>query len=225
MNFNYNAPAPRTIRSFVHRARRLPDKKQANYERLLEKYQFVVAEDGFNPALPFQRPGKMVLEIGFGHAEILLEEARICPRHIFIGIEVYQPSLARVLHQIQHLKLENLRVIRGDAAALLPRFASGCIEQLRILFPDPWPKKRHWKRRLLQEPFLRECARVVSTDGILHLATDWNDYAEHIDSLLADNSDWTQLAELPKRPETHYELRAKRLGHQVREWALRREAR
>ena len=222
MNPGETAPQ-RSIRSFVHRARSLSLAKQANYEQLLKECQLVVAEKGFDPARGFRNPSPTTLEIGFGHAEVLMEEAQSCPQRNFIGMEVYQPSLARIAHEIKRLELDNLRVIRGDAATLLPRFASSCIEQMRILFPDPWPKKRHWKRRLLQEPFLRECARVITAGGVLHLATDWDSYAEQIESLLATSSHWTRLVETPQRPKTHYELRAERLGHQIQEWAVRRE--
>ncbi len=212
----------RHIRSFVHRARRLSGRKQADYKKQFDQFGIAVPSGGFNPASHFPQTGPLTLEIGFGHAEVLLQEAQAFPERNFLGLEVYEPALARLLREIERLEFENLRVIRGDAAQLLPLFPSHCLNRLRILFPDPWPKRRHWKRRLLQKPFMRECARVLMTGGHLHMATDWEDYAEQIRSLLDGQPEWTLESALPERPQTHYEHRALRLKHSIYEWLAQR---
>ena len=132
-----------------------------------------------------------------------------------LGIEVYRPALVSVLREAERLEVDNLRVLAGDAARLLPRFPDRCLRQVRILFPDPWPKRRHWKRRLLQDRFIAECARCLEPGGLLHLATDWPDYAGQIEQAVADAACWLTRPDVPDRPETHFERRGRRLGHEV----------
>ena len=137
-----------------------------------------------------------------------------------LGIEVYRPALLSVLRKADQLEIDNLQVISGDAALLLPRFPDRCLQQIRILFPDPWPKRRHQKRRLLQGWFLAECARCLVPGGLLHLATDWPDYARQIEQDVERAACWRIRSDLPDRPETHFEERGRRLGHEVWERAL-----
>ena len=205
----------RPIRSFVHRARSLTKAREKEFAVLWERYGRVIPEREFRPETLFERPGPVTLEIGFGHGEVLLHEAQACTQHNVLGIEVYRPMLFSVLRKADLLEIDNLRVVSGDAALLLPRFPGDCLQQIRILFPDPWPKRRHQKRRLLQDRFLGECVRCLVPGGLLHLATDWPDYARQIEQVVEKAARWRIGLDLPDRPETHFEQRGRRLGHEV----------
>lgn len=210
----------RPIRSFVHRARNLTKTREKALKVLWERYGRTIPDQAFQPSILFDQPGPVTLEIGFGHGEMLLHEAKACPRHNVLGIEVYRPALFSVLNKAEQLGIDNLRVASGDAAVLLPRFPDGSLQQIRILFPDPWPKRRHQKRRLLQDRFVAECARCLAPGGILHLATDWLDYAQQIERIVRKAGCWHIRSDLPERPETYFEQRGRRLGHEVWEQAL-----
>lgn len=210
----------RPVRSFIHRARRLTKAREREFEILWKRYGRAIPEPGSQPATLFSQAGPITLEIGFGHGEVLLHEARTFSQHNVLGIEVYRPVLSSVLREAAELGINNVRVISGDAALLLPRFPDHCLQQIRILFPDPWPKRRHWKRRLLQDQFITECARCLVPGGLLHLATDWPDYAKQIERLVACATCWHTRPEVPDRPKTHFEQRGMRLGHEVWERIL-----
>lgn len=205
----------RPIRSFVHRARSLTKAREKEFSALWERYGRTLPKQEFRPEALFDRPGPITLEIGFGHGEVLLDEAQTCPQHNVLGIEVYRPMLFSVLRKARQLGIDNLRVLTGDAALLLPQFPDNSLQQIRILFPDPWPKRRHQKRRLLQDRFLAECARCLVPGGLLHLATDWPDYARQIEQIMGKAASWRIRPELPDRPETHFERRGRRLGHDI----------
>ena len=212
----------RVIRSFVHRARGLSSAQRKTFQDLWERYGRTLPEDGFRPGDLFARPGPISLEIGFGHGETLLHEATTHPQHNVLGIEVHRPALFTVLREAERLELDNLRVMSGDAALLLPRFSDQSLQQIRILFPDPWPKRRHHKRRLIREDFVAECARCLAPGGLLHLATDWPDYARQMEQVVMADGRWQLRGKLPERPETHFERRGRRLGHPIEEWAFER---
>ena len=205
----------RPIRSFVHRARSLAQAREKEFEALWERYGRTIPERGFRPETLFKRPGPITLEVGFGHGEVLLNEAKVCARRNVLGIEVYRPMLFSVLRKADQLDIDNLQVISGDAALLLPRFPDDCLQQIRILFPDPWPKRRHRKRRLLQDRFLGECARCLALGGSLHIATDWPDYAKQIRKSMEKTACWRIGPGFPDRPDTHFERRGQRLGHEI----------
>ena len=210
----------RPIRSFVHRARSLTKARKREFETLWERYGRTIPEQGFQPETFFSRTGSITLEIGFGHGEVLLHEAQTFSQHNVLGIEVYRPVLFSVLREAEQLGVDNVRVLSGDAALLLPRFPDHCLQQIRILFPDPWPKRRHWKRRLLQDRFIAECARCLVPGGLLHLATDWPDYAKQIEQVVANAACWHSRPDVPDRPKTHFEQRGLQLGHKVWECVL-----
>ncbi len=215
------AAAPRRpIRSFVHRARGLTKARKQEFETLWKRYGRTLPEQEFQPDTLFSRSGPITLEIGFGHGEVLLHEAEAFAQHNVLGIEVYRPALCSVLRAADQRDLGNVRVICGDAALLLPRFPSRSLHQVRILFPDPWPKRRHWKRRLLQDRFIAECARCLTPGGLLHLATDWPDYAKQIERVVEQAACWQSRPDVPGRPKTHFEQRGLRLGHAVWERAF-----
>ena len=216
-------PPRRPIRSFVRRARRLPPARQAALEALLRRYGAELPATGaWDPRGCFASPGPVVMEIGFGRGEALLAEAAARPEHRLLGVEVYRAGLERVLRVIDEAGLGNVRVAVADAAQLLPRLPTACLAGVRILFPDPWPKRRHRKRRLLQAEFLAECARVAAPAAVLHVATDWAEYAAQIEAAVAAAPVWEPLTACPARPETRYERRGRRRGHAVWERAWRR---
>lgn len=214
-------PPRRPIRSFVRRARRLPPARQAAFEALLRRYGVELpAEGAWDPRGCFASPGPVILEIGFGRGEALLAEAAARPERRLLGVEVYRAGLERALRAVDAAGLGNVRVAAADAALLLPRLPDACLAGIRILFPDPWPKRRHRKRRLLRAEFLAECARAAAPGAALHVATDWAAYAAQIEAAMPPA--WAALAECPARPETHYERRARGRGRAVWERAWRR---
>lgn len=177
-------PERRAVRSFVLRQGRLTDSQARALDELWPRYGLVVAEAGEPPldldAL-FGRQAPRVLEIGFGNGEALLAAATADPGRDHIGIEVHGPGVGRLLHIAGAAGIDNLRVFRHDAVEVLQRaIADASIDEFRVYFPDPWHKKRHHKRRLIQPPFVKLLRSKLRTGGIVHLATDWPDYAEQM---------------------------------------------
>jgi len=174
------------------------------------------------PAL-FGRKAPVIVEIGFGNGEATWRVARDYPDEDFIGVEVHRPGVGHLLLALQEQGVSNVRIACQDAVEFVrERVTPASLAGVRIFFPDPWPKKRHHKRRLIQHPFVQELAVVMAPGGILHLATDWAPYAEHMAGVLAMSSGFRNLSEhgaySPRpewRPETRYERRGKRLGHPV----------
>jgi tRNA (guanine-N7-)-methyltransferase len=174
----------------------------------------------------FDRSAPIVLEIGFGDGSSLLTQALERSEQDFVGIEVHRPGIGRLLREIEREGLRNVRVIRDDAVRVLEEaIPEGSLERIQIFFPDPWPKKRHHKRRLVQPELAGRLARALRPGGTLHLATDWQDYAEHMRAVLeaeprlenaaGPGSYWPPP---PPRPATKFEHRGERLGH--RTWDL-----
>ena len=176
----------------------------------------------------FLRRAPTILEIGFGMGETTAEIARSRPGENFLGIEVHGPGVGSLLKRVDELGLPNVRVIRHDAveviAAMIPRAS---LVGIHVFFPDPWPKKRHHKRRLLKPDVVHELALRLAPDGYLHVATDWEDYAEEILAVLSAErlllNTATEFAARPAyRPLTKFEVRGLRLGHEVRDIIFRR---
>ena len=180
----------------------------------------------------FEHPADVIVEIGFGNGESTWRMAQQEPDKNFIGIEVHEPGVGHLLMALDANKIENVRIAREDAVPFFKqRIAAGSLAGVRVYFPDPWPKKRHHKRRLIQPGFITEIARCMATDGILHLATDWQPYADHMLEVLESSPDFVNLSpsgdycERPEwRPHTKYEQRGERLGHQVRDLLYQRVA-
>jgi tRNA (guanine-N7-)-methyltransferase len=222
-------PRPhRPVRSFVLRQGRMTPAQQRALDVLLPRYgiAFQTAPLDFDRA--FGRRAPRVLEIGFGMGETLAALAHARPDEDFLGIEVHSPGVGRLLNRIDELGLSNVRVIRHDAVevvgAMIPAAA---LAGIHVFFPDPWPKKRHHKRRLLQPAFVHELAERLAPDGYLHVATDWEEYAEEIlatlgaEPLLANAA--AGFAPRPdRRPLTKFEARGLKLGHGVRDIVFRR---
>ena len=171
----------------------------------------------------FGRDAPRVLDIGFGDGEALVTNALNHPAVDYLGIEVHEPGIGHLLLLLEQAAVTNVRIIARDAAEVVPQLLpSASFDAVDLLFPDPWPKKRHHKRRLVQPPFIAELARVLKAGGLLHVATDWADYARHTHEVLAADArfralDGADVASDPlaARPPTKFERRGRRLGHEV----------
>lgn len=162
-------------------------------------------------------PSGAILEIGFGFGEATVELAALFPDIPVVAVDVHTPGIGHVLQQIEKRGLTNLIVAEGDARFLVSRLSKATLRGVRVFFPDPWPKKRHHKRRLVSEEFLLDLARIVEPGGFLHVATDWNDYAEWAHQNIAVSSAWVfGEHELAKdRPVTRFEKRAHIAGRNI----------
>ena len=171
----------------------------------------------------FGRAAPCILEIGFGNGETLAKLAAAAPQTDFLGIEVHRPGVGRLLNRLDAARLSNVRVICHDAVEVLEsQIGPGTLAGVNIFFPDPWPKKRHHKRRLIKPGFLDLLVSRMQPGACLHVATDWENYAEHIGECLAANSRLTETEAGLDRPRTHFERRGRRLGHAVWDFVYRR---
>ncbi len=216
----------RKIRSFVRRPGRTTHAQRRALEHIWPRYGIEFVERALDLQAVFGRSAPIVLEIGFGNGEALFTSAANHPEVDHLGIEVHEPGIGHLLMLLERAGLTNVRVIARDAVEVLDRqLDESSIDVVRIFFPDPWPKKRHHKRRLLQSSFVVALARVLKPGGLLHLATDWEDYAEHTIELMAQSTSFEALTleaaaayPLGERPPTKFERRGRRLGHGV--WDL-----
>ena len=220
----------RQIKSFVLREGRITAGQKRALETLWPKFgidNHTIVKD-LNTLFGNSNP--KVLEIGFGMGESLAQMAHDSPHTDFIGIEVHRPGVGHLLAEIEKRDLYNLKVMCGDAVELLATvLPDKAFDRIQIFFPDPWPKKRHNKRRLIQVEFLNKLTKKLKNNGILHLATDWEDYALHMKAALdncpayKNTANDNGFAERPDyRPTTKFERRGHTLGHGV--WDLIYEA-
>lgn len=216
----------RRIRSFVRRPGRMTEAQQQALDEWLPVLG--VPDDCQDLRDCFDRQAPLIVEIGCGNGQAMAWMAEQEPEHNFIGIEVHEPGVGRLLRSIQDQSLTNVRVAMRDAVEVLSTQAvPASLDQLRIYFPDPWHKKRHHKRRLIQPPFLELLAQRLKPGGLLHLATDWMPYAEWMLEALDQVPAFTNLGSpfLPRpawRPQTHFERRGERRGHQIVDLLLER---
>ncbi len=221
-----NAPQRRVIRSFVRREGRLTPGQQRALERLWPRYGVEAEGEVLDLDALFGRSAPKVLEIGFGMGDALAAMALAQPECDFIGIEVHRPGVGRLLARLEEQGSENVRLFCHDAVEVLERrIPDAGLDRVLIFFPDPWHKKRHHKRRLVQPPFVALLRRKLRPGGVLHLATDWEDYAEQMMAVVsADGGFRNQAGEgnyAPRpdyRPVTKFERRGQRLGHGI--WDL-----
>jgi tRNA (guanine-N7-)-methyltransferase len=219
----------RRIRSFVRREGRLTSAQQRALETLWPKYGLCVGHELNLPVL-FARSAPVTLEIGFGNGNSLAEMAANEPDSDFIGIEVHRPGVGHLLQKLQERDLDNVRVICADAVEVLERsLADASLQRVLLFFPDPWPKKKHHKRRIVQPAFVRLVARKLKTGGRFHLATDWQPYAEQMLEVMEASEHFINCAgkrrysDRPEyRPVTKFERRGQRLGHAVWDLIYRR---
>ena len=207
----------RPIRSFVLRQGRTTSAQKRALEELLPKYGIA-----FGQKITSTRA--LVLEIGSGMGETTIAIARAHPEADFVAVEVHGPGVGSLLNAIEREHLGNVRVIRHDAVEVLEQMvADASLAAIHLFFPDPWPKKRHHKRRLVQPAFAALMARKLVPGGIVHAATDWPDYAEHMAAVLAAEP-LLEPAErgFAARPSTKFESRGRKLGHPIRDLHYRR---
>ena len=212
----------RPVRSYVLRQGRTTPAQKRALEVLFPSYGLPFAQQPLGN--PFGRKAPLVLEIGSGMGETTIEIARARPEIDFVAVEVHGPGVGSLLNAIEKHRLNNLRVVRHDALEVLEHMiADGSLAALHLFFPDPWPKKRHHKRRLVQPAFAALVHRKLAPGGVLHAATDWPDYAEQIDAVLAASGLYDRSeAGFAARPVTKFESRGRRLGHPVRDLVFRR---
>lgn len=207
----------RQIRSFVIRAGRLTPGQIRSLSTLWSEYGLQV-EDGVN-----DWGENCVLEIGFGMGESLLSMAINNPTQHFIGIEVHPPGVGALLAAIDKYKLKNINIYQNDAAIILKNcIKNESLAKVQIFFPDPWPKQRHNKRRLIQKKFVELLVEKIKPGGLIHLATDWQDYANQMMEVLSTfetlnncSSEGSFLLGQTLRPMTKFEKRGLRLGHSI----------
>ncbi len=210
------------IRSYVIRQGRMSDSQRRALTVLWDQYGLELIDGALNPNDHFATDQPMTIEIGFGMGDSLVEMASGYPLRNFVGIEVHKPGIGHLLREANDRNLTNLRVYANDSLEVLQDvIANKSIECIQIFFPDPWPKRRHHKRRLVDLKLLEVVAVCLKVGGILHIATDWVPYAENIQVLL-ENDGRFEITEIPDRPLTKYEKRGMRLGHRVTDIAFRR---
>jgi tRNA (guanine-N7-)-methyltransferase len=216
----------RTIRSFVRRAGRLTSSQQRALTELWPDFGVEFREEPLEFDTLFGRSAPVVLEIGFGNGETLVQQAAEHPQFDFLGIEVHEPGVGHCLLRAQDAGTGNLRLIRHDAIEVLERMIPpASLARINLFFPDPWPKKRHHKRRIVQLRFLDLVAERLAAGGSFNVATDWENYAEHIEAVVRESGRF-QCAERRihsgdeplDRPETKFERRGLRHGHRIRDW-------
>jgi tRNA (guanine-N7-)-methyltransferase len=219
-------PGKRPIRSYVLRGGRMtPSQRSANAVHWVD-YGLERENGVLDPASAYPRPGPLVLEIGFGMGGSLALMAAAEPDTNFLGVEVHAAGVGRLMANLVRDQRDNVRVYRDDAVQVLSACISdGALDGVQIYFPDPWHKKRHYKRRLIQPDFIQLLRCKLRPGGWLHLATDWENYAEHMLEVLDAAPGFTNPQGLgqyyprpQRRPLTKFEARGQRLGHGV--WDL-----
>ncbi len=214
---------PRRIRSYVLRQGRTTPSQQRALDELFPRFGIAHATAPLDSRAVFGRAAPLVLEIGSGMGETTAAIAQAHPETDFIAIEVHGPGVGSLLKRIEELDLKNLRVVRHDAVEVLESMIpDGALAGIHLFFPDPWPKKRHHKRRLVQPELAALLARKLAAGGILHAATDWVEYAEHMESVLGAEPLLERLPAGVSRPMTKFERRGLKLGHEVRDLHYRR---
>lgn len=216
----------KSIRSYVVRAGRMTDGQKAAFGAYWPDYGLSLHDGLLSPETQFGRVAPLVLEIGFGMGGSLLTMVQSEPEKDFIGIEVHPPGVGRLINDAGKLGLENLKVYLADAIDVLEDcIEDDSVDRIQIYFPDPWHKKKHNKRRLIQLDFVQKIRAKLKSGGILHLATDWQAYAEHMLEVMESAEGYEntvgagQYAPRPSyRPVTKFEKRGERLGHGV--WDL-----
>ena len=212
----------RPVRSFVRREGRLTAAQQRALKDLLPLYRIDQETSPMGLAELFGNNHPVVMEIGFGNGSLLAEQAASYPHFNFIGIEVHRPGIGRLLQRLDEQNITNVRISDQDAIELLKHMIPAhSLAAIWLYFPDPWPKKRHHKRRIVNADFLDLAMRALQSHGILHMATDWEEYAAHMANEIEKHQHFS-LIDKPgpdsypfSRPSTHFEQRGKRRGHQV----------
>ncbi|MFA7554570.1 MAG: tRNA (guanosine(46)-N7)-methyltransferase TrmB [Spongiibacteraceae bacterium] len=216
----------RSIRSFVLRTGRMTPGQQKAYDKYWPEKGLLLQDGVIDPSSVFGRAAALNLEIGFGMGASLVEMAKAAPEQDFIGIEVHVPGVGKLLHGMEEHGVDNIRVYCDDAVEVLKHcIADQSVDRIQIYFPDPWHKKKHHKRRLIQPAFIQTLRQKLKLGGVIHLATDWEHYAEYMMEVMCAAEGFNNtageycFADRPEyRPITKFEKRGERLGHGV--WDL-----
>lgn len=216
----------RGVRSFVLRQGRMTEGQKKAYERNWPTYGLTRENGMIDPREIFGRDNMLNLEIGFGMGQSLADMAEAAPEQDFIGVEVHLPGVGALLKEIEDRGLENIRVYAIDANDVVDLcLPDAALDRVMVFFPDPWPKKKHHKRRLVQHDFVQRLRHKLRVGGVLHLATDWENYAEHMMEIMGESEGFENAVEpsafAPRpdeRPMTKFERRGENLGHGV--WDL-----
>ncbi|MDM3870867.1 tRNA (guanosine(46)-N7)-methyltransferase TrmB [Porticoccus sp. W117] len=220
----------KSIRSFVVRGGRMTEGQRNAFEQWWPEYGLSLHDGALDPHAVFGRSAPLVLEIGFGMGDSLLAMAAAEPDKDFIGIDVHPPGVGRLINNAGKQNLRNLRCYLADANDVLEDcIADASLARVQLYFPDPWHKKKHHKRRILQPAFAQQIAGKLAPGGVFHMATDWQNYAEHMLDVMeaaeefSNNAGAGQYSPRPDyRPITKFEKRGERLGHGVWDLLYRR---
>jgi tRNA (guanine-N7-)-methyltransferase len=222
----------RKIRSFVLREGRLTKGQQHALDTYWPDYGLTYQTTAYDLTAVFGRNSATVLEIGFGMGKSLVQMAKAAPEKNFIGIEVHRPGVGACLSEAVAQQVKNLKVFEHDAVEILEHsIADNSVDTVQLFFPDPWHKKRHHKRRIVQAEFVQLLRRKLKPGGVFHMATDWENYAEHMlqvmlsaDGFSNVSADNTYVARPEHRPLTKFEQRGQRLGHGVWDLMFKKES-
>lgn len=220
---NLESKPRRLIRSFVRRQGRLSDTQQHALKNLWQQYGLALEQGMLDFTAIFGRTAPCVLEVGFGMGQSLITQAQQNPELNYIGVEVHKPGIGNVLAAIDAQQITNIRLFNADAVEVLQQcIPVNSLTAVQLFFPDPWPKRRHHKRRLVQAPFVELIRQRLIANGRFHLATDWQDYAEQMMLVLTQATGFANAVApnqyAPRsadRPLTKFELRGQQLGHRV----------
>jgi tRNA (guanine-N7-)-methyltransferase len=223
-------PTRRSIRSFVRRTGRMTPAQDRARRELWPQFGLDYTEETLDLDIVFGRTAGKILEVGFGNGESLVLAAADDPDSDFLGIEVHEPGVGHCMLHANKAGIKNLRIIAHDAIEVLQQqLQDSALIRVNLYFPDPWPKKRHHKRRIIQHDFLQLVARKLAVGGTLHIATDWQNYAEHIDEITADSAHFLlderreHSGDQPlQRYGTRFEARGLRKGHKIWDWRFTR---
>ena len=216
----------KSIRSYVIRAGRMTDGQKKAFNHWWSKYGVSIFSGPFDAEKEFGRKAPLVLEIGFGMGASLLQMAEREPEKDFVGVEVHPPGVGRLISEAGQENLSNIRVYMADAVDVLTDcFVDNSIDRVQLYFPDPWHKKKHHKRRIVQLNFVELVRKKLSPGATFHMATDWHDYADHMMEVMSLAPGYTNSAneymfskKPDYRPTTKFEVRGEGLGHDV--WDL-----
>ena len=211
----------KNINSFVKRSGRLTNAQRKILNEKNSNNNFFSSQKNLNFRELFKNNNKCILDIGFGDGKLLVDTAKKFPEINFIGLEVYDSGIGNILKQISEEKLENIKVSSADAIIFLEKFVeSNCLHGITLFFPDPWPKKKHFKRRIINKYFVELISEKIIKSGFVTIATDWCNYSENIVEIFDKNSNFEKINGIylfKKRCLTKFEKRGISLGHRISE--------